>query len=169
MYSPQTRLRLITQDRYWSCIIASKCIKYKCMWGMQWRPSRGWISLDFLHAQHIVQFGGDKLSVILETPCKRLSSHVYALLTHRDFVLQSAQVPQVNISLLMDAKKNHKLYLWLWIIYPHLKCWQACWRLDSWRASCLDMVRKLRWDIGFHYHSSEKWSEAKMLIMRQSY
>ena len=32
--------------------------------------------------------GSDNLSAILKTPTRRLSSYVYALFTHRDFVLQ---------------------------------------------------------------------------------
>ena len=37
--------------------------------------------------------GSDNLSVILKTPLRRLSSYVYALFTHRDFVLQCMNNP----------------------------------------------------------------------------
>ena len=37
--------------------------------------------------------GSDNLSAILKTPPRRLSSYVYALFTHRDFVLQCTNPP----------------------------------------------------------------------------
>ena len=37
--------------------------------------------------------GNDNLSAILKTPPRRLSSYVYALFTHRDFVLQCMNTP----------------------------------------------------------------------------
>ena len=37
--------------------------------------------------------GSDNLSAILKTPPRRLSSYVYALFTHRDFVLQCMNNP----------------------------------------------------------------------------
>ena len=37
--------------------------------------------------------GSDNLRSILKTPPRRLSSYVYALLTHRDFVLQHMNTP----------------------------------------------------------------------------
>ena len=37
--------------------------------------------------------GGDDLSVTLKRTPRRLSSYVYALFTHRDFVLQSMNIP----------------------------------------------------------------------------
>ena len=37
--------------------------------------------------------GSDNLSAILKTPPRRLSSYVYALFTHRDFVLQCMNTP----------------------------------------------------------------------------
>ena len=64
--------------------------------------------------------GSDNLSVILKTPLRRLNLYVYALLTHRDFVLQCMNtpsqegdayqeymytlVPQVKFGLFMDDK-----------------------------------------------------------------
>ena len=41
----------------------------------------------------VILRGSDNLSVILTTPLRRLSSYVYALFTHKDFVLQSMNTP----------------------------------------------------------------------------
>ena len=67
--------------------------------------------------------GSDNLSAILKTPPGRLSSYVYALFTHRDFILHCkitpfqegdtyqehmyALVPQVKIGLFMNDKNSN--------------------------------------------------------------
>ena len=78
--------------------------------------------------------GSDNLRSILKTPPRRLSSYVYALLTHRDFVLQRMNTPsqegdiyqehiytlvrQVKIGLFMDDKNSNSnsnsKYFMLW-------------------------------------------------------
>ena len=48
----------------------------------------------------------DSLSAILKTPSRRLSSYVYALFTHRDFVLQCMNTPSQN----GDTYQEHMTY-----------------------------------------------------------
>ena len=71
--------------------------------------------------------GSDNLTAILKTPPRRLSSYVYALFTHRNFVHQCMNtliqegdtyqehmytlVPQVKIGLFMDDKNSNSIIL----------------------------------------------------------
>ena len=47
-----------------------------------------------IHSRYVdILSGSDNLSAILKTPPRRLSLYVYALFTHRDFVLQCMNTP----------------------------------------------------------------------------
>ena len=53
-----------------------------------------WLTYSAIHSRYgDILRGCDNLSAILKTPRRRLSSYVYALLTHRDFVLKCMNTP----------------------------------------------------------------------------
>ena len=77
-----------------------------------------------IHSRYVdILRGSDNVSTILKTPPRRLSSYVYALFTHKDFVLQCMNtpsqegdtyqehmytlVPQVKIGLFMHDKNSN--------------------------------------------------------------